>query len=100
MNQQNSMLNPEIIGRFIHGQQVFMSKQNSDVYTLNETASFIYQCLSPSTNLAALESKVMAEFDVDDPQTVREDIRKLLDFLIEKKIILAEMAEHIMRDTA
>jgi hypothetical protein len=100
MNQPNSMLGPDIIGRCIHQQQVFMSKRNSDVYTLNETASFIYECIGAGATLAEIESKVMAEFDVDDPETVRQDIRKLLDFLIEKNIVVADRVEHILRDIA
>jgi hypothetical protein len=96
MNDQHGLLTADIIGRNIKGCQVFMSKQNSDVYTLNETASFIFTCLGPTVSLAEVESRVMKEFEIDDPASVRQDVLNLLTTLLEKKILHPAAVAHLV----
>ena len=65
MTDNRKLLSEDIIERNIHGQHIFMSKSNSDVFTLNETASFIFQCLGEISNTDELVQKVIAEFKED-----------------------------------
>ena len=98
MNEKTWLLNADIIGRNIKGSQIFMSKQNSDVFTLNETASFIYACLDPAVPLAEIEDRVMREFAIDDREVVHQDIVNLLTYLVENNIIRSEAADSLMAE--
>jgi len=97
MNPNRSLVRDSIIGRNIHGNQIFMSKENSDVYTLNETASLIFDCLNASLSFEETVSRVKAEFAIDDDAVIREDICCLIDLLVDNKILRPEAVSHFTR---
>jgi hypothetical protein len=54
--------------------------QMSELFTLNETARFIWQNTNENTTLADIENLMTAEFDID-PETAKQDIEKFMKLL-------------------
>lgn len=97
MADLKNMLCQDIIDRNIHGQHIFMSKSNSDVFTLNETASFIFQSLGRVSSLAELTQEVMTEFAIDDMELAKNDIQTLLQTLLDRNILRKEAVDDLLK---
>ena len=54
--------------------------QMNELFTLNETARFIWQNTGENTTLADIESLMTTEFDID-AETAKEDIGKFMALL-------------------
>jgi hypothetical protein len=54
--------------------------QMSELFTLNETARFIWQNTKENTTFADIENLMTAEFDID-PETAKVDIEKFMKLL-------------------
>jgi hypothetical protein len=54
--------------------------QMNELFTLNETARFIWQNTGENTTLADIESLMTTEFDID-AETAKEDIGKFMTLL-------------------
>ena len=54
--------------------------QMSELFTLNETARFIWQNTKENTTLADIENSMTAEFDIDS-ETVKQDIENFMKLL-------------------
>jgi len=54
--------------------------QMSELFTLNETARFIWQNTNENTTFADIENLMTAEFDID-PETAKQDIEKFMKLL-------------------
>ena len=78
--------NPQIIVRTIRGQRILVPIMNDmnaldSLYTLNETASFIWE--NASNGLSDTEiSQKMAEFYEIDPKTTENDVKSVLSELV------------------
>jgi len=51
------------------------------LYTLNETAAFIWKHLTPGSTVEDLTARLVMEYETD-PETARTDIRKIIDGLL------------------
>ena len=51
--------------------------QMSELFTLNETARFIWQNITENTTIADIENLMTNEFDIDT-ETAKEDIDKFM----------------------
>jgi len=51
--------------------------QMSELFTLNETARFIWQNITENTTIADIENLMTTEFDIDT-ETAKEDIDKFM----------------------
>ena len=54
--------------------------QMSELFTLNETARFIWQNTKENTTFTEIENLMTTEFDID-PETAKEDIEKFMKVL-------------------
>jgi hypothetical protein len=54
--------------------------QMSELFTLNETARFIWQNTKENTTFTDIENLMTTEFDID-PETAKEDIEKFMKLL-------------------
>ena len=54
--------------------------QMSELFTLNETARFIWQNTKENTTFTEIENLMTTEFDID-PETAKEDIKKFMKLL-------------------
>lgn len=55
---------------------------------LNESSAFVWKLLEQGSDLAALESAVAEEFEIEDPAETRSLIRDLLDTLEKNRYLL------------
>jgi hypothetical protein len=86
------MRSREIAGRMLAGEMMIMSARDSALFTLNETASVIWNAADGVTPLDRIvEERVCAEFDVDRTSALRD-----------AEELVAELAKHgilIISDT-
>ena len=87
---KSKICHEDIIIREIHGQYVFMSKNNTDICTLNETGSFIFKLIDQGESLDQVVQKVMTEFEIDDAELVKQDVGNLVQSLLDNQIVPAQ----------
>ncbi len=87
---KSKICNEDIIIREIHGQFVFMSKNNTDICTLNDTGSFIFKQLESQASLDDVVNEVMSEFEIDDAAQVQKDVQNLIQSLLDNNIVPAQ----------
>ena len=63
------------------------------VTQLNETSAFLWRQLEQGASMEQLQAAVAAEYEVDDPGTVREAIQAFLQQMCEMNYLLAEETE-------
>lgn len=64
--------------RIVDGKVVILDTASGDYYTLNETATVVWESLLEGRNLDETTEKLMAVFEVD-PAEARADIQALID---------------------
>lgn len=74
--------NPDIIFRNIAGEFILVPVRNKavdlkSVYTLNETAAFIWGIIDGATGLSKIQDKVSEEFEVEISQA-RADVSEIV----------------------
>ena len=55
---------------------------------INDTAAFCWRILEQGSDLDELMEKVSAEYEVEDPEELRQDLLSLLDQLLEKNYLI------------
>lgn len=75
--------NPKVAARSIDGEMMIMSGRDSTLFTLNKTATILWQSADGSTPLDEIvETKICNEFDVEpeialaDAETLARDLAK------------------------
>ncbi len=64
---------PNVAARMIGGEMVIMSGLDSSLYSLNATASILWQAADGVTPLADIvEQRICAEFDVEPAEALRD----------------------------
>ena len=78
----------KVAARMIGGEMMIMSGLDSSLYSLNETASILWQAADGVTPLAEIvELHICSEFDVD-PATALRDAEELAEDLARNGILL------------
>jgi hypothetical protein len=63
----------KVAARMIGGEMMIMSGENSSLYSLNETATILWQAADGVTPLAQIvEERICASFDVDADTALRD----------------------------
>ncbi|HEX5418342.1 MAG TPA: PqqD family protein [Chloroflexota bacterium] len=69
--------NPEVIGRRMGDEYVLIHLATNQVYALNQTATRLWELLGEGYGRAALQERLLDEFDVD-AATLADEIDQLL----------------------
>ena len=75
-------LKPKFVARTVGNEMILVPlsgnvAQMNELFTMNETARFIWENTNESTTLADLENLLTEEFDIDS-KTAKEDIEKFM----------------------
>jgi hypothetical protein len=75
-------MKPKFVARAVGNEMILVPlsgnvAQMNELFTMNETARFIWENTNESTTLADLETLMTEEFDIDS-KTAKEDIEKFL----------------------
>lgn len=75
--------NPRVAARSLDGEMMIMSGRDSTLFTLNKTATILWQAADGTTPLAEIvQQKICAEFEVElseallDAETLARDLAK------------------------
>ncbi len=87
-------LNPQIIISEVAGEMVAVPLVNSvaqmnKVFTLNQTAAFIFQFTKTPKSLEEIVDAIIEEFDIDK-ETARQDITEILDQGVASNLLTIE----------
>lgn len=78
-----------IAARMVGGEMMIMSAVDSTFFTLNETATLIWQAADGTTPLAQIiAEKVCSEYDID-PHTAARDVEDFVEELSKHGILIA-----------
>ncbi len=65
--------NPQVAARSLDGEMMIMSGRDSTLFTLNRTATILWQAADGATSLDEIvELRICAEFDVDRSQALQD----------------------------
>ena len=65
--------NPRVAARSLDGEMMIMSGQDSTLFTLNKTATILWQAADGSTPLEEIvERKICAEFEVEPGEAMKD----------------------------
>jgi hypothetical protein len=65
--------NPRVAARSLDGEMMIMSGRDSTLFTLNETATILWQAADGSTPLEEIvEQKICAEFEVEPGEALKD----------------------------
>jgi hypothetical protein len=82
-------VSPSTLYREMQGEAVLLQLDSGEYFGLDEVANRIWQLIVEKGELDAVETAMFEEFDVD--QTVlSSDIRRVVDELVAKQLILVE----------
>jgi hypothetical protein len=77
-----------VAARILGGEMMLMSGKDSTLYTLNPTATLIWQAADGVTPLRQIvEERICAEFDAE-PQAALRDAEELVDGLVNEGILV------------
>ncbi len=79
--------NPKAAARVVDGEAVLVSSENGMLHSLNDVGTFIWSRMDGRTDLAAIATSLMAEYDVDR-ETAYADVESFCQALVEKKLVL------------
>ncbi len=82
------VVNSEVVARMVGDEAILLDLTTGTYFTLNPVGAVIWRALEAGDSVDAIVATVLAEFDADEP-VVREDIRLLLDDLVDKGLVLA-----------
>ena len=80
---------PEVMIQEVGGESVLLDLKTERYLGLNEVGTRMWQALSESDSIQAAYEALQAEYDVT-PQQLEEDLRDLLDRLLENSLITTE----------
>jgi len=83
--------NPNVVSRIIGNEMILLPiYRNSDeincIYTLNKSASFVWENLDGKTPLGKIKQKILKEFDAK-PEEIDKELEKLIKELKEIKAL-------------
>lgn len=79
----------DVLAANLQGESVLLDMKSKDYFRLNETASFVWQCLGEGATRDELISQVVAAFEVDDVQAGTA-IDALLAELLQRGLVRAD----------
>jgi hypothetical protein len=80
-------INPDIIYKIFEDEVHVLDYKTANIYTLNETASFIWKQLLKVATKKELVEKMKKEFDVSE-KIIKKDIEEFLNEYLEKEFII------------
>lgn len=80
---------PEVMIQEVGGESVLLDLKTERYLGLNEVGTRMWQALSESDSIQAAYETLQAEYDVT-PQQLEEDLRDLIDRLLEHELIITE----------
>jgi hypothetical protein len=81
--------NPKLLSNQMDGEIVMMSIDNGEYYGLDEIGSRIWELMEKPVSLHSLAEQLMAEFDVDYEDCLR-DTKEFLTDLFDKDLVLVK----------
>ena len=78
---------PDIIYKIFEDEVHVLDYKTANIYTLNETASFIWKQLLKVATKKELVEKMKKEFDVSE-KIIKKDIEEFLNEYLEKEFII------------
>jgi len=72
------------------GKAVVMLAVNSNIFTLNEIGTVIWELLEHPMTVGELVKGAQAKFPEDDPEIVREDIREFIKECLKEQLLIQE----------
>ena len=84
---------PGVVLTTIAGQPILVAARSVRkicpyITQINETAAFCWRILEQGSDLDELVEKVAAEYEIDDPAEIRQDLESLLAQLMEKQYLI------------
>ncbi len=84
---------PGVVLTTVAGQYVLVAAKTlremcPNATQINETAAFCWRILEQGCDLSELMEKVSAEYEIADPEELRQDLTSLLDQLLEKNYLI------------
>lgn len=81
--------NPKLLANQMDGEIVMMSIDNGEYYGLDEVGSRIWELMEKPVSIHNLVEQLMAEFDVDYDDCLR-DTQEFLEDLFDKDLVLVK----------
>ncbi len=79
-------VNQGFITQQLKDKTIIFSGERSIMFTLNETAAYIFNCIKRGLNEEKIADSIQSYYNVDS-KTAKEDLDTCLEVLIKKKII-------------
>lgn len=79
----------DVVSRIVDGEAVLLDLASGKYFGLNEVGSCVWEALEQDVTVAALQERLLAEFEVD-PTTLRADLNELLSDLERRGLIAVE----------
>ncbi len=79
---------PDVIYQSLSEGAVLFSTSDEVYFGLNEVAARVWEALPATTTWDELCAAVQAHYPEADPETIRADVRQLIDELLEHKLLL------------
>lgn len=76
-----------MIAQKIQGNEVIFDSEKSLVYTLNETATFIFNKVLLKKNEEEIVKSIVKEYSVDQPKAIK-DISEAIEDMVKKRILI------------
>lgn len=76
-----------MIAQKIQENEVIFDSEKSLVYTLNETATFIFNKVLLKKNEEEIAKSIVKEYSVDQPKAIK-DISEAIDDMVKKRILI------------
>jgi hypothetical protein len=86
MSVRTVRVDPQVVFRRLGDQMVLVHLGTNQIFELNETAARLWELLTPDGDVAAVESRLVEEFEVD-PAQLRSEIDETLALLKSERLI-------------
>lgn len=87
MSRRFVRIDPQVVFRRLSDRMVLVQLRTNQMFDLNETSARLWELLSRDGDLAAAESGLADEYDVD-PAQLHDDIERTLAFLAAEQLIV------------
>ena len=78
-----------VVFEILDGQAVLLNLDSGNYHSLNSTATRVWRSIESGMNTDNIEASIADEFDVD-PAVVQQDVRSVIDELIERGLLVRE----------
>lgn len=85
----NTMLkrNPELLAVDMDGETVMMDMESGNYFGINAVGSHIWEALEAEKKVADVIETVNSHFEIQDDDTVQDDILGFLDDMVEQQLL-------------